>query len=243
MKCHFLVLSVFIFLCLGITEVQAQQDEGFVRTEDKMRKDLTYGGVIEQTAPRPKKNLGTHYYDPRWRAGTLELFDGSEAKQVLMKYELRNHQLELVFKGGDKPRSIRPELVKRFEWRESAIRQRVFINPKLMQFQMEDKEIKGFMEVLYKNEYSLYAHHTAEFDEGHYVPIFDIGERDNKWKKDVTLWLEHEGKIYQFPNRRKRIIELFSRLGKDISDVKFRKFNYKKPDGARSLFRFIHEGY
>lgn len=243
MKHYFPILLGLLLMLHTAGFSQNQDSQKITRTEDKLRNDLTYGGVIEQTAPLPRKNLGTHYYDTRWRGGTIELFDGKKAKDVLIKYELKNQQLELIFKGGDKRRSIRPELVRRFTWRESAIRERTFVNPKLMQYSLREDNLKGFVEALYEGEYALYAHHTATLEEGYYVAIFDMGEKDNSWEKKVTLWLKAEDTMYPFPKRKKKIMELFDEVGIDYDEVKFRDYNYKTPEGARKLMRFINEGY
>ncbi len=182
---------------------------------------------------------GSPYLYPDWKIGTLTDVDGQRMEEMLLRYDSYEDQLNVLKNGTPMLLNgeIYPEFVMNFVDEENTQVSRHFKHNSLLGLNGG----KGYYEVLYEGEYSLYRKIHTNFI-NNVVSQYGTNEEIKRFEtKDYLVLVTDDKEIREVSGSKKKIYELFGDDQKKIESLaKELDYNVKDPVEL-ALLLAIHE--
>lgn len=197
------------------------------------------GGIVQEVPLEEPKLLGNTYLSDNWYRGTLFLFSGHKIENYLLRYDIKNHVVEIRIEDEDKVKVLQGIRIEKFEWYNAELDQReTFINSSII-----DPAISSsFFKILSKGDkIDLLMRYQVKLIKGNYVQALDMGERDNKLVKVKKFYFQIGKRLIEAPNKKKKLEPLFPDSYDEIkSYVKSENLRLKEEESLIKLTEFIN---
>lgn len=236
---RFFVTLAAIGLCLPVTAQVDDQSNVKYGTNTGLEAGATRG-TATQTAGAATQNflaMGEEcgmYLCEDWKAGTLELQDGSAFTNRMFRYNLYHQQMEFAAEG-DTAAIGNPEQIAKL-----TLDDKVFVYRK---FFCNEQVREGYLELLVEGKYELLLHRGIKYVEENNPYGSETGGPVVKYYQDQRYFLScDQGIAEQLPERKNAIIAAISEEDQQQLKqfVKEHKCKLKSQDELVSFFVFAN---
>lgn len=197
------------------------------------------GGIVKEIKLEEPKLLGSTYIDDDWFRGSLVLFSGHKIENYPLRYDIKNHVVEIKIENKDKVKVLQGIRIEQFEWyNHYTAQQEVFINSSLLDASLTS----SFMERLTVSEGTimLVARYKVKLIRGNYVQALDLGERDHRLVKKKEYYFRMGKQLVAVPYKKKKLELLFPDIYVEIkSYMKKENLRLKVESDIIKLTQFI----
>ncbi len=192
------------------------------------------GGAISiaNIESKPNKTLGSVYYNDEWQKGNIFLFDGSEIKGYLLKYDIKNQQLEIKIKNDIK--ILNGAVVKNFSWVD------MYGNVEFISNVSNYKgDGSGFYSVIYDGKKTLLKKIGIQIIESNYNTAIDVGNKNSTYSKKMVYYFIDKNKIRKVRKGKKAILRLLEDKKDEIAVfAKDNKLKYSSDIDLKKIFNY-----
>ena len=218
-------ILILILLCFN---QKAISQSGGIVTADEMTHPVTI-----RTFDLTKRTLiHQHFYNSAWREARIFKDESSKGFLSMIKYDILNHQINLLFSNLAMVASSRK--ISSFTFLQSK-KKFIGLAPKNW------NKGKVFFESLLEGKYTLLLFHEGIKKKPDYHPVLNTGNKSETIVEKQTYYLFENGKVFKIPSRKKAAIKFFKKYENAAGYLKVHKVNFKKQEDLMELFRFINE--
>jgi hypothetical protein len=214
MVCFFL----FVGATVSIGSAQSTVDK-FIKANSaiyqmSVNNSFRQGDAIYQFSFAEKNDvLGDPYVDAHWGKSSILLYDSSTLEGYLTRYDIRLDEIEFNLSGGI--RTLKGSKVRTILWIDSASQAtRLLLNGK--EFTFDEKQKKGFYEVLVNGQVKLLRRTTVEVLRPDYNIALDVGSRDFRIIKKQKLYFSLDGSLFEM--KKKTLLSNLKASSIDVSN-------------------------
>jgi len=137
------------------------------------------GMIVDEFKTKDITKIADEYFfDDSWKNGNIYLKSGEVIKNYPIKYDIFNHQVELMV--NDKIKICPLHLTSRFFIFDMDLKDSLlFENADNFDF-TDDAPFVGFFELILKDTYSLYTYHRIIKRQPNYTGALDMGDKKEK---------------------------------------------------------------
>lgn len=233
MKSIFRIAVILSFGVLQSSFLFSQDNNTQVFVIDHM----TNPGEVLEEIPLPLSSLeGTFYLEDEWQTGNIYLKTNQVLKNLPLRYDLEHEILEIRVQNNVKV--CRPDMLKKFEWKnKESGKYQTFVNT--AHFTPTNIKLhKGIMEVLVEDNVSLLKETTIKIIKSTYVPTVDVGQRNDRIKKDDKYYLQIDNKLFGIQKRKEKNLAILQDC-KSLDN--FIKVNHLRFNTKEDLIAIVRE--
>lgn len=230
---------LFVILACFMANLNlAQQVAGGVAGKG-MDMNARPGGIVQQISLEEPKLLGNTYIDDIWFRGSLFLFSGHKIENYPLRYDIKNHVVEIRIEDEDKVKVLQGIRIQKFEWFNSELNQQeTFVNSSVIDASVSS----SFFKILLNGDkIDLLMRYRVKLLKGNYVQALDMGKRDHRLVKVKEFYFQIGEDLVETPNKRKKLQPLFPDSFDEIkSYINIEKIRLKEEVGLIKLTEFIN---
>lgn len=209
------IYSIALILFTSTCILQAQNSVAMVKSENTSATIQNNGG-FPGSSPSSSGNYNNYLslgeecnmclYDD-WKNGTLIMKDETVINNRPIRYNIYNQQMEFIFEN-DTSALANPE-----EFDKIMLAGHTFV---FGPFLCNESIHRGYMELLYEGEASLYLHRFIKYTVIDKSTGPELQEDQEYFREDRYFYSNHTGPAKPFPLKKKQILELFNDPQKDV---------------------------
>ncbi len=195
------------------------------------------GVVLDEFPPPPPSMEGSYFMDEEWANATLELNSNRSIRNVPVRYDLVNEQLEIKTSYGIRVCNL--QLLRAFQITEQHDSSYYYNTQSL---NWGSKIPSGIAKVvLSRDDFKVLEFFYTEIREPTYVPALDMGSKNKKILKKSDLYLLQKGKALKVNKKIKRNQHIFREHLRSVEEFT-RSNNYRLSEfeGAFEIFSYYH---
>jgi len=180
--------------------------------------------------------LGTTYLYDDWKVGDIELKNGEIIKGYPLRYDLKEHVIDLRLKDRDVIKVIKGEDLVKFQWTNELGLTEYFIACNTFKNLEEEK---GFFELIGGDEeITILLKNRVEFVKSNYNEVLLSGVKEDKFSKKVDFFILKNDKLTPIKTKKKDIMKLAGMHSPDIKEYVFKNdLKYNKTEDLKMIFK------
>ncbi|MDN5203631.1 hypothetical protein QQ008_19740 [Fulvivirgaceae bacterium BMA10] len=216
MKAIFTLVFVLVHAIVfsqGSTSADAQQNI-YELGEDNTK------GIVRIYDNRYQGVKGSPYLYPSWSQGKVKL----EGEEIVGEAEIKLnlYQNDLIYKNSATKKVLAIDNASEFTINNPRTNKELIFEK--VQFKLgKNKEMKGYLEVLYSNQVMLYKRYKVKFIKADFQGAYSSGRKYDEFKRSEELYVKDlKGKFWFLKPSKKRFQEIFSDKSSELKSL-FRK--------------------
>lgn len=197
-------------------------------------KDILYGIPLP-----PPEVIGDTYYTAYWSPTSLLLYGDKMVEGFPARYDIYGDEVELRGKNG--VRVMPSKMFKSFVWIDSVSKEPTyFVNAK--DFLAESKvPLKGFFQVMTEGSVTLLKRMTVYVKKADYNMVLNVGSRDDKIMKEITLYYTKGNTAFEVPSSKKKLLPIFGDKATAVEQyIKDKDLSVSKENDVKSIFAYYN---
>ncbi len=215
MKYGLFILSLnFLVVQLSVGQTVGDRNAGGVDANAQP------GGTVQEIKKDNSKIVGSRYLNEEWTKGSIELTGGNSLNDQLLRYDVENGIIE-IYKFEDDIKVINETFVKSVRVvSNKSIKDDLLLNGK--QFYLNYVPLTGLvLSEQIEGKYNLITRFNVKKSEAQYNQVLDAGKEESIISIEKKVYLAIGENITEIPNRKKKIIALFS---KDVDATNIKSY-------------------
>jgi len=225
-----LVRCLLIIICLSTGIVSGQVELYSGGSSNSFNPFGTHVGDYMRVyeIPHVRGLTGTPYLNEEWQnADIVFLKDDLFVKDIQVKIDVRNNWLEVNLKGN--VYVLDADDTYSLFFKENNI---TFITRNAL----NKNGPRGFFEVIYNEESSLFCYYSSSIKQANYIPALDAGEEDDKIIINKTYYAYINMQLIELEKKSRKFVKQFN-LNEEM-DAFFRH-NRINPKNEQDLIKFL----
>ncbi len=197
------------------------------------------GGIMNEIPKRGPEMPQSVFLYPDWKTGSILFENNTLVRNLSIKYDLFNHQIEILLPDGIKV--AKNNRFNSFYLKGVGDDSIAFFNYNYFSDEPENNFYKhGIFEVVVtKGESSLLKLHHLKVSDPNYVLALDMGRLDFTIAIVYDYYLKDGNELIELPKNRKQLVKILGERFEGMEE--FNKQNKIKPKDEKSLIHiFLH---
>jgi hypothetical protein len=231
----------FVHIAIQQTNAQSAVDK-FVKANSaiyqmSVNNSFRQGDAVYQFSFASRSEvLGDPYIDAHWGKSSILLYDSSVLRGYLTRYDIRLDEIE--FRLSEGVRTLKGGRVRSILWIDS-LRQTTRLLANGREFSSDEKQKKGFYEIVVDGKVSLLKHIAVEILRPDYNVALDVGSRDFRIVKKQKFYFSLGGKLFDM--KKKALIASLKDISIDITGyLNEQSVNWTNEQDLYALFAQIN---
>jgi len=196
------------------------------------------GRMINEIPLKPTGLKGNFYLHDEWQYGYFIMTDGYTSDEYQLKYDLENHNLEIMVKNKTKVLDL--GRLDSFKWFDIE-NNRTSIFSNCDNFKIDEIPLIGVFEILYMGKVSLLSKTEFKIKKATYNIALDIGDRSDKVLKQKEYYYSSDNNVYELGTSKSDIMEVFIDKSEEIKRfIGEEKLKLKKENDLIKAFAFYN---
>jgi len=233
---NFIFGYILLLAILSISDCKAQ----LIDSDRSVLDNNNLPGFIKEKKPEVSNPYAKNYYlSNSWLVGSVDLADGSKLTDVLLKYDVVKHIVEI--KKEDDVYLVSAKSVNDFEWFDIGSSSFEHFETTSNYHHKPDAAF-GFFQVLAESrsgqeELKLLGHHSVWMYPATAAVSLSGSHRSNEIIWSEAYYLYANGELYRISEKRKENYELFGDYQEAMSKyIRNNGFNFKKERNVMKIF-------
>lgn len=184
---------------------------------------------------QPVQKDGVFYLDENFYISELTSYSLGKMKDVPVRFDLFTNQFEIAIKSLRY--NLKADHVKKFSWYNTQLLRKVnYVNVLEVQ---TDKKIKGFFEVIYEGQASLFFHQEIAYYGGTQSPSVNNNAGSESINKIASYYISNGKKAYKVGKGKKKNQKIFQDHQIQVAKyMKENKLNLKKKSHLIAIVKY-----